>query len=84
MHSNSYVYKFIQQLLENLSGNVEHYLFVKHYNTITLTEEMISALIASTDYTQGCDLNETLKHADEALYYVKKHEKRTYRVWNGM
>ena len=45
MHSNSYVYKFIQRLVENLSGNVEHYLFVKHYNTITLTKDMLSALV---------------------------------------
>lgn len=37
--------------------------------------------IARTDYANGCAINETLKHADEALYYVKKHEKRTYRIW---
>ncbi|MBD5544855.1 MAG: diguanylate cyclase [Lachnospiraceae bacterium] len=37
--------------------------------------------IACTDYEHGCDINETLKHADEALYDVKKHGKRTYRIW---
>lgn len=39
--------------------------------------------IARTDYSHGCGINETLKHADEALYYVKKHEKRAYRIWQG-
>lgn len=39
--------------------------------------------IASTDYEHGCDINETLKHADEALYDVKKHEKHTYRIWKA-
>lgn len=37
--------------------------------------------IACTDYEHGCDINETLKHADEALYDVKKHGKRAYRIW---
>lgn len=37
--------------------------------------------IACTDYANGCDINETLKHADEALYDVKKHGKHTYRIW---
>ena len=39
--------------------------------------------IACTDYAHGCNINETLKHADEALYDVKKHEKRAYRIWHG-
>lgn len=39
--------------------------------------------IACTDYDNGCDINETLKHADESLYDVKKHGKRTYRIWQG-
>jgi diguanylate cyclase (GGDEF)-like protein len=37
--------------------------------------------IACTDYAHGCEINETLKHADDALYYVKKHDKRAYRIW---
>lgn len=37
--------------------------------------------IACTDYAQGYGINETLKHADESLYDVKKHEKHTYRIW---
>lgn len=37
--------------------------------------------IACTDYENGCDINETLKHADESLYDVKKHGKRNYRIW---
>ncbi|MDD6069462.1 MAG: diguanylate cyclase [Clostridiales bacterium] len=47
-------------------------------------EHLISCSIgiASTDYKGGCSINDTLKHADEALYYVKKHEKRSYRIWS--
>ena len=39
--------------------------------------------IACTDYEHGCGINETLKHAHEAHYYVKKPEKRTYRLWKN-
>ena len=40
MYNNSYVYKFIMQIKNHLSEDTEHYLFVKHYNPISITEDL--------------------------------------------
>ncbi|MEE1342460.1 MAG: tetratricopeptide repeat-containing diguanylate cyclase [Lachnospiraceae bacterium] len=37
--------------------------------------------IAATNYQEGLDISETLKHADEVLYDVKKNGKHTFRIW---
>lgn len=37
--------------------------------------------IAKTDYLSGCDLEMAIRHADSALYCVKKTCKKSYRVW---
>ena len=52
MHSNSYVYKFIQQLIQDLSAeDVKHYLFVKHYNTITITRDNLESSVSERGKT---------------------------------
>ena len=40
-----------------------------------------SIRIAATNYQEGLDISETLKHADEVLYDVKKNGKHTFRIW---
>ncbi|MBQ3514196.1 MAG: GGDEF domain-containing protein [Lachnospiraceae bacterium] len=37
--------------------------------------------IARTDYLSGCNLEMAIKHADAALYCVKKNSKKNYKVW---
>ena len=43
MHYNSYVNKFINQLVQDLSTESSHCLFVKHYDAVMLTEDLLSS-----------------------------------------
>ena len=45
MYYNPYVYKFICQLVQNLSTESEHYLFIKHYNSFLITEDSLAQMI---------------------------------------
>lgn len=70
-----------------------------HFSHI-VEEKIDSRLIISDDNTVSCsigiaqnkdeksgiayNLSETLKHADDALYYVKKHSKRNFKTWSSL
>ena len=51
MYTNSYVYKFINNLKHNLSEKTEHYLFIKHYNPIFITEKYINSFLSPEQKT---------------------------------
>ena len=51
MYTNSYVYKFINNLKQNLSEKTEHYLFIKHYNPISITEKYINSFLSPEQKT---------------------------------